>query len=231
MSNTSNKHRNRKIRNISLVAFVVLLVGSFIVSRSNREIDPATFADVETYPIEDRIKGNPESGVLLVEYSDFQCPACANAAPAISQLVENFGDQFALEYRHFPLQRHPHARIAAQAAEAAGIQGKFWEMHDMLFEKQNEWSHSPRPNQHFRAYAREIGINEDRFRYDLESDQVIERVSEHFEEAMDLGLPGTPAFVFNGEIIDLTTFIQENITPVETETAQEDGAEATQNAQ
>jgi len=215
MSNTSNKHRNKKIRNISLVAFVVLLIGSFIVSRGDKKVDPSEIVDVEIYPIVEHVKGNTEAGILLVEYSDFQCPACENVAPVLSGLIENFGDQFAIEYRHFPLRQiHPNAQIAAQAAEAAGIQGKFWEMHDLLFEKQSEWSRSVNPKRYFYDYAESLGINEDRFKLDLESDEVKERVNGDFDDATAFELPGTPAFMFNGEIIDLNTFVQENLIPV-----------------
>ena len=229
MSNTSKKHRNRKIRNISLVVFIILLIGSFIISRQNQEIDPASFADLEVFALEDRVKGNPDSGLVLVEYSDFQCPACANAAPILDELVDNFGEQFALEYRHFPLrQNHPNAQLAAQAAESAGIQGKFWEMHDLLFERQTEWSRSPNPRGHFRVYAEELDLHLDRFQFDLESSDVKNRVDMHFDEAMSLGLPGTPAFVFNGEPVDLNEWIQTNIDPVvltETDVVPEDEPE------
>ena len=137
---------------------------------------------------------------------------CKAAEPAVSNLVEIFGDQFALEYRHFPLRQiHPNAQIAAQAAEAAAIQGKFWEMHDILFEKQAEWSQSFNPERYFRTYAEDIGLNVDRFRFDLESDMVKDRVNTDADEAAALGLPGTPAFVFNGESIDINTFIAENL--------------------
>jgi protein-disulfide isomerase len=150
-----------------------------------------------------------------VEYSDFQCPACRAVAPAVAELVENFGEQFVLEYRHFPLRQiHPNAQMAAQAAEAAAMQGKFWEMHDLMFEKQTEWSQSFNPERFFRGYAEDLGMNVDRFRFDLESDEVKNRVNADADEAAALGIPGTPGFVYNGEVIDVNTFISENLEPV-----------------
>ncbi|MCI5051327.1 MAG: thioredoxin domain-containing protein [Candidatus Pacebacteria bacterium] len=212
MGNTSKKRRNRRLWTGGIIAVVALLIISFFVSQSGDPIDEAAFANLEVSALEPRIKGNAESGNILIEYSDFQCPACKAAAPAVDALVEQYGDQFALEYRHYPLRSiHPNAQLAAQAAEAAGMQGMFWEMHDLLFENQSEWSQSFNPERFFRTYALELGLNEDRFRFDMESDQVKDLVNSHFDEAQELGIPGTPGFVFNGEIVDVNTFVNENL--------------------
>lgn len=212
MANTSKKRRNKRLWTGGIIAVVALLIISFFVSQSGDPIDETAFANLEVQGSTANIKGNAESDILLVEYSDFQCPACKAAAPAIQDLVDQYGDQFAFEYRHFPLRSiHPNAQEAAQAAEAAGIQGKFWEMHDMLFEKQDEWAQSFNPERFFRTYAQDIGLNVDRFRYDFKSDAVKDIVNSQFDEATALGIPGTPGFVFNGEIVDVNTFVTENI--------------------
>jgi protein-disulfide isomerase len=182
------------------------------VSRTSNKVDPAVIAAVEVSEPSAHVKGNAESGITLVEYSDFQCPACAAAEPQIEALVSEFGDYFQLEYRHFPLRSiHPNAQIAAQAAEAAGMQGKFWEMHDELFTNQSIWSKSYNPKRYFNEYAEKIGINVDRFEFDLESDTVKTVVNAQFDEAMSLELPGTPSFVFNGEQVDVNTFLSEQV--------------------
>jgi protein-disulfide isomerase len=106
---------------------------------------------------------------------------------------------------------HPNAQLAAQAAEAAGIQGKFWEMHDLLFENQSQWSQSFNPERFFRNYALDLELNEDRFRFDLKSNQVKVLVNSQFDEAGELQIPGTPAFVFNGEVVDVNDFVNENL--------------------
>jgi len=212
MGNTSKKRRNKRLWTGGIIALLALLVISYVVSSSDDTIDPALFADVEVMELTAHEKGNIESDIRLVEYSDFQCPACKAAAPAIAELVENFGDQFVFEYRHFPLRSiHPNAQLAAQATEAAAKQGMFWEMHDKLFEMQTEWSQSFNPERFFRNYAEELGMNVDRFRFDLNSDEVKDRVNANADEAAALQLPGTPAFVFNGEQIDVNTFIAENL--------------------
>ncbi len=186
----------------------MIIIGSFIISRSDSKIDPASFADVETFALEPRVKGNPDAALSLVEYADFQCPACAQAHPAIKQMVDAYGDQFSFEFRHYPLRSiHPNAQLAAEASEAAGVQGKFWEMHDLLFERQSQWARSINPKKQFTEYAKELGLNTDRFAFDLSSDEVKERVNTHATEANVLLLPGTPSFLVNGEVSTFQDFI------------------------
>ena len=222
MGNTSKKRRNKRLWTGGIIAVLALLVISFFVSRSGDPIDESSFAGLEVVELTAHEKGNSESDIRLIEYSDFQCPACKSAAPAVAELVDTFSDQFVLEYRHFPLRSiHPNAQLAAQAAEAAAKQGKFWEMHDKLFEMQDEWAQSFNPERFFRTYAEELGLNVDRFRFDLESDEVKDRVNAQYNEAQDLALPGTPSFVFNGEQIDLNTFIAEQIDTTALEVSEE----------
>ncbi|MCD5389836.1 MAG: DsbA family protein [Candidatus Pacebacteria bacterium] len=210
MSNQSRK--KKKIKNGVIIGLIVLLVVAFFVSQNSNKVNPETFANVEVSEPSAHLKGNLESEIKLIEYSDFQCPACSAVAPQVQKLVDDFGDKFQLEYRHFPLRSiHPNAQIAAQAAEAAGIQGKFWEMHDKLFENQAEWSKSFNPKKYLKQYAEEVGINVDRFTFDLESVKVKEIVNAQYKEAETLQLPGTPAFVFNGEKIDINSFINDNL--------------------
>lgn len=210
MSHTSKKHSKKKLTNIVLLVLGILLVGSFIISQvsKRKEAEPVVRNDVQIFPLEARVKGNPEATLSLVEYSDFQCPFCSQAAMAIDELVEKYGDQFKFEYRHFPLRSiHPNAQIAAQAGEAAGVQGKFWEMHDMLFARQQEWSTSINPKKVFKKYAEEIGIDGDRFVYDLESDEVKAKVNASYDEASALQIAGTPTFLVNGKIGTIEEFL------------------------
>jgi len=151
---------------------------------------------------DDWTKGNPESGVVLIEYSDFQCPACASYFPILEKLAEDEGENFIFVYRHFPLkQTHPKAELAARSAEAAGRQGKFWEMHDLLFENQQEWANSLNTKNKFKEYAQELGIDVQRFEDDIDSGEVKTRVNRNLSEAQLIGLPGTPSFILNGEFI------------------------------
>ena len=150
------------------------------------------------------MKGNPEASVALVEYGDFQCPACATYAPVINQLAAEFGDQIAIVYRHFPLvQIHENAEPAARAAEAAALQGKFWEIHDLLYEKQSEWSRQSNAAETFVGYATELGLDGERFRRDLGLDEVRKHVQEDLTSALADGLNGTPSFFLDGVQIPL----------------------------
>jgi protein-disulfide isomerase len=212
MSNTSKKRKQNKKWTIVFIALAVLLIISFVVSRKDAPFDPLNITETQASDLQPHFKGNLDSELVLVEYSDFQCPACKAAAPDIQNLVDQFADSFKLEYRHYPLRSiHPNAQIAAQSAEAAAIQGKFWEMHDMLFDKQSEWGQSFNPKRYFQEYALALDLNKDQFMYDLESDIVKDKVNQNFDEAQSLNLPGTPSFVLNGESIDINTFVTEQL--------------------
>lgn len=148
----------------------------------------------------DWVRGSSEAKVVVVEYSDFQCPACAAYEPVIDRMLEELGQDVALVYRHFPLTSiHPNAMLAAQAAEAAGRQGKFWEMHDKLFLQQTVWSEAQDPTDLFIEYAAGVGVNQDTFRVDLNSDEVKAAVAEDLNSGQQLGVQATPTFYVNGK--------------------------------
>lgn len=157
--------------------------------------------------ITSHIKGNPDAAVTLIKYSDFQCPACAAAAPVAADIVEMYGEDMSFEYRHFPLiSIHPHAVAAGVATEAAGQQGKFYEMHDALFENQSTWSPSANPQVYFMQYAEELGLDMSQFRRQLSSSLLEDKVRDGFREAREKGYTGTPTFELNGERVNLTTY-------------------------
>jgi protein-disulfide isomerase len=142
----------------------------------------------------DHIRGNPSSAMTLVEYGDFECPHCGQAHLVLGKLMDRMGDQVRLVFRHFPLaQIHPHAELAAEAAEAAGAQGQFWEMHDMLFENQDALD---APS--LAAYAGELGLDLPRFELELVEHSRSPRVREDFASGVRSGVNGTPTFFING---------------------------------
>ena len=146
-------------------------------------------------------KGNPEAPNVLVEYSDFQCPACASYHTPVKRLIENIGDDVRLVYRHFPLrQAHPNAQLAGQAAEAAGMQGKFFEMHDILFARQSDWSHGS-PEDKFLAYAGELELDVDQFKKDMKSKIARNGVNDDFDSGLKANVNSTPTFFLNGQLI------------------------------
>lgn len=153
------------------------------------------------------IKGNKDATVKLVEYSDFECPACANFSTVVEQVMVAYGDQLAFEYKHFPLmQIHPHAEAAARAAEAAGQQGKFFEYHDVLFKEQQSWSKVAVPGALFVKYAEDLGLDIEKFKNHQRSNILRDKVRSEFAEARELGLTGTPSFFLNGERMQFQTY-------------------------
>lgn len=161
--------------------------------------DVGTAAVGLTVSTQDQKKGSPEAPVTLVEYSDFQCPACRAYFPIVEQLTEEFGDSLQFVYRHFPLPQHNNAELAARATEAAGMQGKFWKMHDILFDKQDEWAGSHNAKEQFMQFAESLDLNKEQFAGDMNSDIIVEKVKSDFQSGSRLGVNATPTFFLDGE--------------------------------
>jgi protein-disulfide isomerase len=155
-----------------------------------------------TAPIDtiDHVLGPRGAAVTVVEYGDFECPNCKQAAPAVKLLLERFEDRVRYAYRHFPLDEvHPHALLAAQASEAAGAQGRFWEMHDLLFENQTHLKAN-----HLRSYAERLDLDMARYTAEMDDTIYLQRIREHMESGQDSGVHGTPTFFVNGRIQDVS---------------------------
>ena len=182
------------------IIVVVLFGGAILLSNKSAE------KNNEGVIVADHVKGNPDAGVVLVEYSDLQCPACAAFAPVVSDTLDQYGDSVRFEYKHFPLYIHPFALNAALAAEAAGQQGKFFEYHDILFERQSQWSNATVPLGFFVSYAEELGLDTDLFRRHMKSTLLRDKVEQDLEAAEGLGLTGTPTFFLNGERMTIQTY-------------------------
>ena len=138
---------------------------------------------------------------VLIEYSDFQCPACGAYYPLLNKLIEEHGSEFTFVYRHFPLQQHLNAIPAAYAAEAAGKQGKFWEMHSVIFNHQQEWSSAGNINELLLSYADGLRINLEQFKNDLRSAEVKDKVGNDYRGGINAGINSTPTFFLNGKKI------------------------------
>lgn len=184
-----------------IVITLLVLVGLyFLFSSGAPKIEPKLEAGI-LHPL-DNVKGNRETKVVIMEYSDFECPACRSYYLVVRQIMEEYGDRVAFVYRHFPLTGiHANAEFAARAAEAAGKQGKFWEMHDLLFEKQSEWSKSAKAPEMFESYAKLLDLNVEQFVIDWKSKEVKNFVSAQRVHSLKSGLQGTPTFFINGKQI------------------------------
>src|SRR5216117_2633383 len=148
------------------------------------------------------IRGNPDAPVKLEEYGDFQCPPCGMFATFLGQLENEYDSRLRVVFRNFPLTMHEHAREAALAAEAAGLQGRFWEMHDVLYREQAVWSTAPNTRELFESYAGTIGLNLDQFRKDMDGEKVRERVDSDHALGDSLGVKLTPTLFINNHPVD-----------------------------
>lgn len=144
-------------------------------------------------------KGPQGAPITLVEYSDFQCPACSYAVAAIEKIMKEFEGQVYFVYRHFPLSGHVWSEIAHLAAECGGRQGKFWEFHDRLYDKQKEWAGPKNPLETLMRYAKEEELDLDRFATCLTDEKVKAKVYEDRKLGEDLQVRSTPTFFVNGE--------------------------------
>ncbi|MCB0516768.1 MAG: DsbA family protein [Chitinophagales bacterium] len=142
---------------------------------------------------QDHLQGSPNAQITLVEYGDYQCPYCGQAYPIVKKMQEAFGDKLCFVFRNFPLsQIHEHAFAAAEAAEVADDYGKFWEMHDTLYEHQR---HLDLP--HLMQYAQDLGIDAQEFVEKLRNNEKAQRVKTDFMSGVESGVNGTPSFYIN----------------------------------
>lgn len=193
---------------ILVITMIVLVLGFFVFKIYKWVVTPvpqATGAAVEAKD-DDWVKGNKEARVTLIEYSDFECPACKSFSPLINRLSEEYKDNLKVIYRHYPLPQHKNALSAAKASEAAGKQGKFWEMHDLLFDKQEQWSNESDIVARLEMYAQSLGLNKDQWRVDYESKEVADAVSADVTLANSIQISSTPTFILNGEKITIRNY-------------------------
>lgn len=181
-----------------VIAAITLGVVGFIVFNSgaaSQNYDPAIInrGGVAT--------GSATPKAVLTEFSDFFCPACKAVNPLTDQIIQKGGGQVKFIYRHFPLPQHALAFKAAQAAEAANLQGKFWEYKDRLFGEQDNLTETS-----FEQIAKDLELDVNKFMSDLNSEAVIKKVQQDGDDAKKLNLPGTPSFFLNGEKLELTSF-------------------------
>jgi len=191
---------------------VVALLGGLIFISSKNKVDVSKVNADEIFSaseqngnIADHVFGKKDSKVVLVEYGDFQCPGCGGAHTQIKAISEEYKDRIAFVFRNFPLTSiHPNARAAAAAVEAAGLQGKYWEMHNSIYENQNNWKDASTTDRDafFTQYAVEAGVNKDKFVKDLDSTSISKKIA--FDQALGkkVNVSGTPTFYLNGTSVD-----------------------------
>lgn len=189
-----------------ICAVIIFIFGAlYVFSRGNSSGGVSTVKDTQVNE-NDWTRGAQNPKVTLLEYSDFQCPACGAYEPVVLKIQKEFKDTLSFSYRHFPLsQIHQNALIASKASEAAGMQKKFWEMHDMLFENQSEWSTSGNAKDIFIGYAKKIGLDVIKFSSDIDSKEIEAKIKKSYEDGSILGVNATPTFFINGKNIKSPT--------------------------
>jgi protein-disulfide isomerase len=141
--------------------------------------------------------GPTDAKVTLIEFGDFQCPACGNEYLILKQIKADYSGKLQFVFRHYPLSIHANSQIAARAAEAAGDQGKFWEMHDQLYEHQNDWSFQLKPEAKFKEYAKQLGLDAAKFNTDLTDTSLADRIAQDMGDGDALGVNATPTVYLN----------------------------------
>ena len=147
----------------------------------------------------------------IEEFGDFQCPPCAIFHPILEQMEAEFGDKLRVTFRHYPLPNHQHAMAAASSAEAAGLQGKFWQMHALIYEHQNEWKDQFDARPIFEGYARQIGVDVERFKRDVGSTLVAQRIFQDSKRGQSVGVKGTPTVFLNGREVPFESLPPERL--------------------
>jgi protein-disulfide isomerase len=193
---------------VLIVAAIAVAAGAaFFLSRQPVEVRESTAAPSlagSSVPAGDGgISLGPENApVTLTEFGDYQCPSCRAYHPIIKEVLARYPNQVRLVFHHYPLvQIHPNSMAAHLVAEAAGQQGRYWEMHDLLFETQDQWSKAVNPEPEFLTLANRLGLNANQFMQAVRSPEMQQRVLEDVIRARDLNVEAVPAFYLNGDII------------------------------
>lgn len=184
-----------------LVACVVIFGGILFLSKK----DASAPTDSNGQPIQasNHVRGAGTTGVVLVEYGDFQCPACATYFTAVEEVTKKYGDKITFQFRNFPLRQiHPNAMLAHRSVEAAANQGKFWEMYSSLYSGQDAWSSLQDPTSVFRSYAEALKLDMTKFDNDVKSQAVNDIINADIAEGQKLDISGTPTFILDGKKIE-----------------------------
>jgi protein-disulfide isomerase len=186
-----------------LFIIVAVLIGVFAVTNHKKAGAPSS----PSAQLTNHVEGSSSTGVKLIEYGDYECPACYQYYPIMKQIFTKYSGQITFQFRNFPLTSlHKNAFAGARAAEAADLQGKFWQMHDTLYDNQDPsgaqgWVASDAPLTYFTQYATSLGLNIAKFKADYASSFVNDRINKDEAEAFSLNFSGTPSFVLDGQPI------------------------------
>lgn len=199
-----------------LLSIAALFVGAYFFTRPQKErvseaVSPQLLIKSDSHKIT-----APNEKLTLVEFGDFQCPACSAYNNLVKQILSEKKDTLSFVFRNFPLSQHKNARVSAYAAEAAGMQGKYWEMHDKIYETQAQWSTSGNPKDIFTSFAKDLGLNESKFKSDMELPEVKTKIDEDYSDGVTLNIDSTPTFYLNNRKVKSPNGLEELRTLVQT---------------
>lgn len=195
---------------IALFVIAAILIGIVVVTNRTQPSSGGTSGKPTSH-----VEGSSPEGVTLVEYGDYECPVCETFYPAAKQVAAKYSDKIVFQFRNLPLTSiHPNAFAGARAAEAAGLQGKYWEMHDLLYENQNAWVSASQPLPNFESYARSLGLNVSQFDRDYASEAVNKAINADLSAFDATGdEKATPTFYLDGQKLDNTKLVDSNGQP------------------
>lgn len=203
------KQEAKILLGIGILTMVILVGAVFLLSKSPSEnttklADPKLLIKEDSHQI-----ASPSAKVNLVEFGDYQCPACGAAHPIVKRILEDYSGKINFVFRNFPLNQHQNAQIAAEAAEAAGEQGKYWPMYDKLYENQNQWAETTKPLEIFLSYAKDLGLDIARFKAAVDGNKFADRISSDQNDGLALGVNSTPTFfLIQEKIVGVPTYDQ-----------------------
>ncbi len=205
-----------KIKWIIFAAVAIGLLGLLIVTSNgsklnidNIDINSIQLANDQNGQIADHTYGKVDSKVTLIEYADYQCPGCASEHPKVKAILDEYKDKIRFVFRNFPLTTiHANAKAAAGAVESAGLQDKYWEMHNKIYENQTAWSNlsESERGKFFENYAKDLGLDVNKFNSDIASKSVINKINYDKALGEKAKVQGTPTFFLNGSEIDSKTW-------------------------
>ncbi len=199
-----------------LLATVLFVVGAAVFIGGSQQTEGVVVDQALLIDSTAQVVGSASAKVTLVEFGDYECPSCAAAHPTIKQIIKDYKDDVRFVFRHFPLSMHKYAKIAARAAEAAGKQKKFFEMSDKIFTNQSVWAASSNPQAMFETYAKELGLDVEQFKKDIDSPDVANAIAAGVTDGTTAGVNSTPTFFldnqeFTGSFSDLRAEIDSRV--------------------
>jgi protein-disulfide isomerase len=209
----AKRESNRRVALWIIVAvFIAAVVGGVLLFKTGRT-PPGLQVASTTKPGAQppHVRGDPNAPVTLEEFGDFECVPCFILWTALRNLEKDYGEKLAVIFRNNPMPQHSRAPDGARAAEAAGLQGKFWEMHDLLYLERGKWTRAADPRSEFSEFARRLQIDVERFNRDFSGEEVAKRVRDDHERAAALGLDRTPVVFINGRRADLQNEVEKGL--------------------